>query len=42
MQSKDVILGELSAHIIKVKREYPELKSGLKMVLINAIQEMEG
>jgi len=42
MQSKDVILGELSAHIMRIKEEKPELKSGLKMVLINAIQEMEG
>lgn len=39
-QNKDAILGELSSHIMKVKRENPELKSGLKIVLMNAIQEM--
>jgi hypothetical protein len=40
MQNDNAILGELSAEIMRVKREHPELKSGLKVLLVNAVQEM--
>jgi len=39
-QSDESILGELSAAIMQIQRERPDLKSKLKRTLISAMQEM--